>query len=141
MGRTTGPSTAALRAGVAGAAPASGGCRWAVVLGDRRHVLRAPQVGPAVREYPLSGRPAHRAVCAAGCRALLQRVAPAPGDSAPSRRLWRDGVDVGTVDPCAARSRPRAFGRARALPLPGRRTGIAHAVAGRRAGSAHRAPR
>ncbi|OIK29252.1 class I SAM-dependent DNA methyltransferase [Streptomyces malaysiense] len=97
------------------------------------HALLALHRRLAVHEYTLSGHPAHRAVWTAVCRGLVLPVASALGDGGLYRHLWRSVVEFDTADRFTERVRARGFDRVRALPLPGRQTGITHTVVARRA--------
>ncbi|MFF3564653.1 class I SAM-dependent methyltransferase [Streptomyces sp. NPDC002574] len=101
-----------------------------IVLAHVRDAM-APGGRIAVHEYTLSGRPEHRAVWTAVCRALLLPVARRTGDGPLYEHLWRSVLAFDTADGFAERMERAGFAQVRVLPLPGWQTGIAHTFVAR----------
>lgn len=101
------------------------------------HGLLTPGGRLGVHEYALGGRRADRAVVwTLVCRGIVRPAATVLGDGGLYRHLWRSVVEFGTAGRFADRLRATGFEAARALPLPGWRTGITHTFVGRRPGTA-----
>lgn len=95
--------------------------------------VMAPGARIAVHEYALSGKPAHRALWTAVCRAVIMPMGRACGDAGLYRHLWRSVLDFDTAEEFAARMRAAGFTDVRVLPMPGWQTGITHTFVGRAA--------
>lgn len=91
----------------------------------------APGARIVVHEYALSGRPVHRALWTAVCRAVIMPLGRAGGDAALYEHLWRSVLDFDTAPEFATRMRTAGFTDVRVLPLPGWQTGITHTFVGR----------
>ncbi|MFD3540224.1 class I SAM-dependent methyltransferase [Streptomyces sp. NPDC058662] len=91
----------------------------------------APGGRIAVHEYALSGKPVHRALWTAVCRAVIMPLGRAGGDAGLYEHLWRSVLGFDTAPAFAARMRAAGFTDVRALPLPGWQTGITHTFVGR----------
>ncbi|MET9853131.1 class I SAM-dependent methyltransferase [Streptomyces sp. NPDC006450] len=85
----------------------------------------------AVHEYALSGKPVHRALWTAVCRAVIMPLGRAGGDAGLYEHLWRSVLGFDTAPEFAARMRAAGFADVRVLPLPGWQTGITHTFVGR----------
>ncbi|GGZ47752.1 methyltransferase domain-containing protein [Streptomyces subrutilus] len=99
-------------------------------LAGVREVM-APGARIAVHEYALGGKPLHRAVWTAVCRAVIMPLGRAGGDAGLYEHLWRSVLGFDTAPEFAARMRAAGFRDVRVLPLPGWQTGITHTFVGR----------
>ncbi|MDJ0381973.1 class I SAM-dependent methyltransferase [Streptomyces sp. G-G2] len=93
----------------------------------------APGARIAVHEYALSGKPVHRALWTAVCRAVILPLGRAGGDTELYEHLWRSVLGFDTAGVFAQRMRAAGFTDVRVLPLPGWQTGITHTFVGRAA--------
>lgn len=91
----------------------------------------APGGRIAVHEYTLSGRPAHRAVWTAVCRALVMPLGRITGNAPLYEHLWRSVIGFDTAAQFADRMRRAGFTDVRVLPLPGWQWGITHTFVAR----------
>ncbi len=91
----------------------------------------APGARIAVHEYALSGKPAHRVLWTAVCRAVIMPLGRAGGDDGLYEHLWRSVLGFDTAEGFAARMRAAGFTDVRVLPLPGWQTGITHTFVAR----------
>ncbi|MFD3723100.1 class I SAM-dependent methyltransferase [Streptomyces sp. NPDC058674] len=99
-------------------------------LASVRSVM-APGARIAVHEYALSGKPVHRALWTAVCRAVIMPLGRMGGDDGLYAHLWHSVLGFDTAAEFAARMRAAGFTDLRVLPLPGWQTGITHTFVGR----------
>ncbi|WP_329286267.1 class I SAM-dependent methyltransferase [Streptomyces sp. NBC_00691] len=93
--------------------------------------VMAPGARIAVHEYALSGRPVHRVLWSAVCRAVILPMGRAGGDRELYEHLWRSVLGFDTAADFATRMRAAGFEDVRILPMPGWQTGITHTFVGR----------